>query len=207
MGSSGRERSETAGGGAGATAGMATTLEDRARELDAQLVRRCRAGDLSAWPELVERFSGYVHAIAIGFGLSGDRAEDVFQEVFTRAFTRLDSLRDEGALRPWIAQMTRRAAIDRLRADTRESPSLIDAEVPQDDPRLERIETAMAVRRALEELPDPFAEVLRRFFLEDQSYRAIGETLGMPAGTIASRISRGLTMLRELLEEDAAPAR
>lgn len=207
MGSSGRERSETAGGGAGATAGMATTLEDRARELDAKLVRRCRAGDLSAWPELVERFSGYVHAIAIGFGLSGDRAEDVFQEVFTRAFTRLDSLRDEGALRPWIAQMTRRAAIDRLRADTRESPSLIDAEVPQDDPRLERIETAMAVRRALEELPDPFAEVLRRFFLEDQSYRAIGETLGMPAGTIASRISRGLTMLRELLEEDAAPAR
>ena len=207
MGSSGREGSETAGGGAAATAGMATTVEDRARELDAQLVRRCRAGDLSAWPELVERFSGYVHAIAIGFGLSGDRAEDVFQEVFTRAFTRLDSLRDEGALRPWIAQMTRRAAIDRLRADTRESPSLIDAEVPQDDARLERIETAMAVRRALEELPDPFAEVLRRFFLEDQSYRAIGETLGMPAGTIASRISRGLTMLRELLEEDAAPAR
>ncbi len=79
--------------------------------------------------------------------------------------------------------------------------------MPQDDARLERIETAMAVRRALEELPDPFAEVLRRFFLEDQSYRAIGETLGMPAGTIASRISRGLTMLRELLEEDAAPAR
>jgi RNA polymerase sigma-70 factor (ECF subfamily) len=207
MGSSGREGSETAAGGAAATAGMSTTVEDRARELDAQLVRRCRAGDLSAWPELVERFSGYVHAIAIGFGLSGDRAEDVFQEVFTRAFTRLDSLRDEGALRPWIAQMTRRVAIDRLRVDTRESPSLIDAEVPEDDARLERIETAMAVSRALEELPDPFAEVLRRFFLEDQSYRAIGEALGMPAGTIASRISRGLTMLRELLEADAATAR
>jgi RNA polymerase sigma-70 factor (ECF subfamily) len=210
MGSSGREGSETVGGGAAATAaaaaGMATTVEDRARELDAQLVRRARAGDPSAWPVLVERFSGYVHAIAIGFGLAGDRAEDVFQEVFTRAFTHLDTLRDEGALRPWIAQMTRRAAIDRLRADTRESPSLIDAEVPQDDARLERIETALAVRRALEELPDPFAEVLRRFFLEDQSYRAIGEALGMPAGTIASRISRGLTMLRELLEEDAAAA-
>jgi RNA polymerase sigma-70 factor, ECF subfamily len=207
MDSSGRGRSDTVGAGATATApAAASTVEDRARELDARLVRRARAGDLSAWSELVERFSGYVHAIAIGFGLTGDRAEDVFQEVFTRVFTRLDSLRDEGALRPWIAQMTRRAAIDRLRADTRESPSLIDAEVPQDAARLERIETAMAVRRALEELPDPFAEVLRRFFLEDQSYRTIGEAMGMPAGTIASRISRGLTMLRELLEADAAAA-
>ena len=73
--------------------------------------------------------------------------------------------------------------------------------------RLERIETAMTVGRALDQLPDPFGEVLRRFFLEDQSYRAIGEALRMPAGTIASRISRGLTMLRELLEEDAAAAR
>jgi len=205
MGSSGREGSKTVGGEAAATraaSSTATTVEDRAREVDARLVRRCRAGDLSAWPELVERFAGYVHAIAIGFGLNGDRAEDVFQEVFTRTFTHLDTLRDEGALRPWIAQMTRRAAIDRLRSDTRESPSLIDAELPQHDARLERIETAMAVRRALEELPDPFAEVLRLFFLEDQSYRAIGEALGMPAGTIASRISRGLTMLRELLEEE-----
>ena len=184
------------------TAPTQSTLEGRAREVDAQLVRRCRAGDLSAWPELVERFSGYVHAIAIGFGLTGERAEDVFQDVFTRAFTHLDTLRDEGALRPWLAQMTRRAAIDRLRADTRESASLIDAEVPQDDARLERIEMAMAVRRALEELPDQFAEVLRRFFLEDQSYRTIGEALGMPAGTIASRISRGLTMLRKLLDEE-----
>ena len=203
MGSSGREGSETGGGGAAVPAAAQSALEDRAREVDAQLVRRCRAGDLSAWPELVERFSGYVHAIAIGFGLNGDRAEDVFQEAFTRTFTHLDTLRDEGALRPWIAQTARRAAIDRLRADTRESPSLIDTEVPHDDPRLERIETALAVRRALEELPDPFAEVLRRFFLQDQSYRAIGEALGMPAGTIASRISRGLTMLRELLEDDA----
>jgi RNA polymerase sigma factor (sigma-70 family) len=203
VGISSCEVSKTVGGGAPAPR-LATTLEARARELDAQLVRRCRAGDLSAWGELVERFSGYVHAIAVGFGLGGDRAEDLFQEVFTRVFTRLDSLRDEGALRPWIAQLTRRAAIDRLRADKREAPSLIDAEVPQDDARLERIETAMAVRRALEELPDPFAEVLKRFFLEDQSYRAIGEALGMPAGTIASRISRGLTMLRELLEEDVA---
>jgi RNA polymerase sigma factor (sigma-70 family) len=177
-------------------------IEDRARELDALLVRRCSAGDPAAWSELVRRYSGYVHAILLSFGLRDDRAEDAFQEVFARAYTHLGSLRDERTLRPWIAQITRRVAIDRLRSDAREAPTLADAEPAEEDARLERIEQALSVARALDSLPAPFAEVVRRFFLEDQSYRAIAEALGLPPGTIASRISRGLSMLRELLERD-----
>jgi RNA polymerase sigma-70 factor (ECF subfamily) len=183
-----------------------TAVEDRARQDDAVLVRRCRAGDASAWPVLVDRFSSYVYAITIGFGLSGDRAEDVFQEVFTRVFTRLDSLRDEGALKPWIAQLTRRAAIDRLRADRRELPALADSGVADEDPYFERLELAMTVQRALAELPAAFGEALTRFFLEDESYRAIAEALDVPAGTVASRISRGLSMLRAVLDSDGASA-
>ena len=54
---------------------------------DAPLVRRSRAGDPDAWNELARRFSRYVHAIAArAYGLSGDDAEDVFQEVFVRTF-------------------------------------------------------------------------------------------------------------------------
>jgi RNA polymerase sigma-70 factor, ECF subfamily len=198
-------RSDTVRGAAtAAPTADPNSVEARARLLDAALVRRCRASDPSAWPELVDRFSGYVLAITSGFGLAGDRAEDVFQEVFLRAFTRLGSLRDESALRPWIAQLTRRAAIDRLRADRRASPSALDFEIRVDDEALERVESAMTVQRALDGLPEQFAEVLRRFFLEDHSYRTIGDALGVPAGTVASRISRGLSMLRELLEQDAA---
>ena len=83
---------------------------------DAQLVARCRSGDQAAWNELVERFSRYVYAIAVR--RSGSRphdAEDVFQEVFARIYERLDRLRDDAAIRPWIAQLTRRVCIDRLR--------------------------------------------------------------------------------------------
>ena len=179
--------------------GAASTLDARAREFDARLVARCRAGDAAAWPEIVERFSSYVYAIALGFGLRSDQAEDVFQDVFTRVFARLDSLRDVHALKPWIAQLTRHAAVDRIRADRRELPTLEDREVSDVDPDLERIELAMTVARALDELPVPFGEALRRFFLEDESYRTIGEALGVPPGTVASRISRGLALLRELL--------
>lgn len=206
MPSSPRGGSETVGGGPSIGGwpfgGAASTLDERAREVDARLVTRCRAGDAAAWPEIVERFSSYVYAIALGFGLRPDQVEDVFQDVFTRAFTGLGSLRDVHALKPWIAQLTRHAAVDRIRAERRELPTLVDSEVSDVDPDLERIELAMTVARALDELPQQFGEVLRRFFLEDQSYRTIGEALGVPPGTVASRISRGLTLLRELLAGD-----
>src|SRR2546423_14432580 len=83
---------------------------------DAELVAGCRAGDAAAWNELVERFSRYVYAICVqAFRLSPQDAEDVFQEVFARVFEHLDRLRNDEAIRPWIAQLTRRLCIDRLR--------------------------------------------------------------------------------------------
>src|ERR671923_1283402 len=91
---------------------------------DAQLVQRCREGDPEAWNELVERFSRYVYAICVqGFRLREHDAEDVFQDVFTRVYDRLDSLRDDAAIRPWIAQLTRRLCLDRLAAEGREQPA------------------------------------------------------------------------------------
>src|SRR6266566_5097371 len=85
-------------------------------QTDAQLVSRCRAGDPEAWNEFVERFSRYVYAICSrGFRLAQPDAEDVFQEVFARAFERLSELRSDDAVRPWLAQLTRRLCIDRPR--------------------------------------------------------------------------------------------
>src|SRR5262249_61132499 len=87
------------------------------------LVSPCLAGDESAWNELVDRFSRYVFAIATqAFRLGPDDAEDVFQDVFARIYDRLGTLRDPDALRPWIAQLTRRECIDKLRSGQREAP-------------------------------------------------------------------------------------
>src|SRR5688572_25438894 len=98
---------------------MATT-----RENDAQLVARCRLGDEEAWRELVDRFSRYVYAIAVqGFRLSDADAEDIFQEVFARAYERLPNLRDDEAIKPWLAQLTRRLCIDAQRSSSREQLS------------------------------------------------------------------------------------
>ena len=89
---------------------------------DGELVARCRSGDEAAWAALVERFSRYIYAIAVqGFRLAPQDAEDVFQDVFAKVYANLGRLRDDAAVRPWLAQMTRRTCVDRLRS-AREAP-------------------------------------------------------------------------------------
>jgi RNA polymerase sigma-70 factor (ECF subfamily) len=168
---------------------------------DAQLVARCRAGDEPAWSALVERFSRYVHAIAVGaFRLSDADAEDVFQDVFARTYEHLDRLRDDAAIRPWLGQLTRRLCIDRLRAA---HPSMELEEAGGEgavDERLEQIEQAVVVHDALARVSGDCQEILDRFFARDESYRTIGAALDLPPGTIASRISRCLARLKLELE-------
>jgi RNA polymerase sigma factor (sigma-70 family) len=170
-------------------------------QTDAQLVSRCRAGEPDAWNEFVERFSRYVYAICSrGFRLAEHDAEDVFQEVFARAFERLSELRSDDAVRPWLAQLTRRLCIDRLRLLARDTPSETEPDERGFDDVLTTLDDAMTVRAALDKVGDPCREILDRFFCRDESYRTIGDFLEIPAGTIASRISRCLDKVRSELD-------
>jgi len=168
---------------------------------DAQLVSRCRDGEQAAWNELVERFSRYVYAICHqAFRLPPEDAEDVFQEVFARVYEHLDRLRSDDAIRPWIAQLTRRLCIDRLRSGGREGPADEELELAAVDEVLAGLDEALTVRACLDAVGDPCREILDRFFCRDESYKAIGDALDLPAGTIASRISRCLAKVRAELE-------
>ena len=172
---------------------------------DKELVARCLGGDDGAWDELVLRYSRYVYAIASqGYRLQGVDAEDAFQEVFLRIYSRLGSLRNPEALRPWIAQLTRRVCLDQIRGGSREEPSELEPAGIEDT--LGELDEAFAVREAMAALSEDCREVLDRFFCRDESYRTIGEELGIPSGTIASRISRCLVKLRERFEGRIEPS-
>ena len=167
---------------------------------DAELVARCRTGDADAWCELVERFSRYVYAIVVqAFRLPEHDAEDVFQDVFARVYERLGQLRDDGAIRPWIAQLTRRLCVDQIR-DAGRLQVAEETERAELDERLARVDEALGVVELMAELPEGCREILDRFFARDESYRTIGAALELPPGTVASRISRCLARLRQLCE-------
>src|SRR2546430_10196557 len=124
--------------------GMAQTLSD------SELVARCRSGDQQAWAELVDRFSRYVYAISVqAFRLSDSDAEDVFQEVFARAYEHLDKLRDDAAVRPWLAQLTRRLCIGPPRAASRARPTAAEElGLSEPEENLTLLEDALTVHEA-----------------------------------------------------------
>src|SRR4051794_10879374 len=120
---------------------------------DADLVARCRAGDQDAWNELVNRFSRYVYAITTRvYRLESHDADDVFQEVFTRTYERLDELRDDAAARPWIGTLTRRLCVDRLRTGGREQPIEEAEEISEAGDAFAELDEALTVREAMKEL-------------------------------------------------------
>jgi RNA polymerase sigma factor (sigma-70 family) len=198
---------EEAGGGVEKASRVDAGASPAGMASDAELVARCLAGEDAAWRALVERFSPYVYAIAVrAYGLGDHDAEDVFQEVFARAYEHLGSLRDEAAIRPWLAQLTRRLAVDRLRSKGREQPSEADAEGPDPRDAIAEIDEALSVREALRRLPESCQELLDRFFARGESYRTLSSALDLPQGTIASRISRCLGKLREELGKIGHPS-
>jgi RNA polymerase sigma-70 factor (ECF subfamily) len=165
------------------------------------LLERCRAGDERAWEAVVERYSAYVHSITVrAYRLAAPDAEDIFQEAFLRTWQHLDRIHDDDALRPWIGQVTRRLCLDRVRRVREHADQDALADQGDVDARLATIEAALDLHAALGVLTDACRDILDRFFARDQSYATIGEELAVPPGTVASRISRCLSRLREQLE-------
>lgn len=175
-----------------------------------ELVERCRAGDEGAWLELVARHTRRVFSIAYRFAGRVDEAEDLTQEVFIKVYQGLKRYdRDAGGFPTWIAAVARNHAIDHYRRRREERARLtergdglaaLEAPGERQDRLLEREERAQLVRRAVRALPNELREALVLCDLEGLAYDEIAESLGVPLGTVKSRINRGrLELARRLL--------
>ena len=135
-----------------------------------------------------------------GTGCPSSDAEDVFQEVFARAYENLPQAPGRQRHSP-VARAADPPPVPRLDPRRALACSREESIEPDGvDDTIERLDEALFVHDALATLPDNCREILDRFFARDESYRHIGEALDLPAGTIASRISRCLVKLRGELE-------
>lgn len=137
-------------------------------------------------------------------------ASDLTQETFLRAWKAVDSLRDDGAMRAWLYQILRSVLQERGRKSARRSrlvaiepmdPGVEDRWVDDDDPfdsLISHIDGRRAVE-ALQNIPEVFAVPVELHDLEGFRYREIAEILGIPKGTVMSRISRGRRLLARML--------
>ncbi|MBL8428460.1 MAG: sigma-70 family RNA polymerase sigma factor [Dechloromonas sp.] len=133
----------------------------------------------------------------------GDRAaaDDLVQDTLERAWSRIAQWRVGSDLRAWLFGIMHNLRVDQLRRGTLTTHSLGDdaCDVSTRATQTDRLEV-MDLESALRQLPDDQREVLLLVALEEMSYADIAAALGIPIGTVMSRLSRGRERLRQIME-------
>jgi len=158
---------------------------------DAELVRSCRAGDVTAWRSLYDRYAPLVHRFASALGVPVEEREDAAQDIFIAVFRSLRHFRGEAQLSTWIYRIAARHAI-RLgrRRRTRENMRLLMIKEKPTflvDPS-ERSTQIATLDRMLEKLPPKKRTVLVLFEIEGLSAKEISDVVGCPENTVWSRL-------------------
>lgn len=187
----------------------ATGLVEGSPRPDRVLIDRARAGDERAFRELVERHEARVAATVIGMLGPGDEAEDVGQETFIRLHRSLDRFRGDSSLGTYLTRIAINLSLTALKKRKRRLSRFLSQDdtrqVPEAswDPRdeHERAEDVRRVRRAVARLAPNHRAVVVLRMIDGYSTRETSEILGIPAGTVMSRLARAMERLEQDLKE------
>jgi RNA polymerase sigma-70 factor (ECF subfamily) len=177
----------------------------------ADLVRRCRAGDGTAWEEIVSLYSRRIFNLAYRFTSSVEAADDLSQEVFIRIYKTLEQFDPkQGNLSSWLMRLARNLIIDDYRHRQRNPQNSYADDVEKHtfhlravgtsaQKEIERRELAHQVQEGIDKLPDDLRTCVILRDIEELSYKEIVDTLDIPEGTVKSRINRGRIELAKIL--------
>ena len=177
---------------------------------DAELVRRCRAGDSAAWEQVVQEYSRRVYNLAYRFTNRHEAAEDLTQEVFVRVYRSLDQYDSlAGDLANWLMRLARNLVIDDYRRRSRTPTDLgedigdheyhLESRQAAPDRGVEQFERARQVHAAIAKLQPDLRECVILRDIEELTYQEIVDILQIPLGTVKSRINRGRIELAKIL--------
>lgn len=177
----------------------------RARE-DEWLVVRCQLGERPAFDELVARWGGPVWKYVRRLTNTDEVADEIAQDVWLRVLRGLHQLRDGAKLRAWLFRIARRTLMDRLR-EHYTTPAMSQVDVTDlvaandiNDATEDLEQDLAAVQEALARLPVVEREALTLFYLRELSLGEVADVLGVPIGTVKSRLFRARKLLRREVE-------
>jgi RNA polymerase sigma-70 factor (ECF subfamily) len=185
------------------------------------LIQRCLQGDQAAWDAIVRMYWRKVFNVAYKFVGKHDEAEDLVQEIFLKMFKSLDTFDRRANFQTWLVSVSRNLCIDHYRSVRKERQTIdraVDASElspASTDPgpmaALEQRDRLTLLRDALAALPEALRTAVLMRDIHELSYQEIADRLGLPQGTVKSRINRGRAELarqiRKLRGEDYSPSR
>jgi RNA polymerase sigma factor (sigma-70 family) len=165
---------------------------------DGRLVKLVRSGSEPAFEEIVRRYGSALQRYA-GAIVTRQRAEDVTQDAFSKAFVALRDSDKEIKLRPWLYRIVRNTALNELRDSPPQAAELDDRAVGGEEPAdtIERREKVEALMAGLAALPEPQRAAIVMRELEGLSHEQIAKSLGISGGAVRQSIYRARTALRD----------
>ncbi|MGM0491707.1 MAG: RNA polymerase sigma factor [Armatimonadota bacterium] len=168
-----------------------------------QTVEAAQAGDRDAFEALFRAYRDSIFSMAMHYLGDRDVAEDVTQDAFVRAWDQLPKLREAVAFGGWMRALTINMVRDHFRSRREEHPLDESNPLPSGDAgpdsSIERDEQQQAVRDAILGLPDHQRVIVSMHYLEGRPVQEIMDEMGLPKGTVVSRLSRGRENLRRRL--------
>jgi len=175
---------------------------------DNELVRLVLGGNQQAYARLVDKYKGRIFAHL--YRMIGQRqdAQDLAQEVFTKAYFKLDTFHPDGNFSAWLYRVAANHCLDELRRRKQtvktlgEEVELIDAKTPEDE--LLQKEQQQLLLRQMKGLEEEYRSVLVLRYIDQLSYKEISKALELPTTTVQMRLHRARKKLREGLEKGGA---
>ena len=187
---------------------------------DLTLVQRVKTGDQRAFKSLVERYQRKVYSIALGMLKDKEEARDVAQEAFIKVYKYLDHFKGDSSFYTWIYRITVNICIDviRKRGSSKGEHIEFDETIANDTAEANigalgtrlgtnpqksmlRKELAEKIQAALAEVPEKHRAILLLREVEGMSYEDLSRTLGIPKGTVMSRLFHARLKVQKILNE------
>jgi RNA polymerase sigma-70 factor, ECF subfamily len=177
-------------------------------------IRACQSGDLRGLEELYGKYHRQLYAYLLAMLRSPHAAEDLVQDIFVKLHAQIVSYRFQSPFHHWLFRLARNLAIDHLRREKVRFTSSLDENPEEGAPLRERVpskekdavetiageERAVQVRKAVEQLPPGFREVVILREWEDLPYEEIAQRLDLSVGTVKSRLFRARNQLEKSLK-------
>lgn len=195
---------------------MRTRRDARAlRQDEMALIERCKQGDLSAFDDIVRRYEKRVYGFAYRLTGNHDDASDVSTDAFVKAYNAIDSFRGDANFSTWLFRIVTNLYLDEQKRskghlnipldeyiDLEESSVTRQVEDPSPTPLelLEARERCEAIEWAVRDLPEYQRIMVLLYHTQGQSYEEIAQIVGLPIGTVKSRLNRARLALKKKLE-------
>jgi len=179
---------------------------DNVTELtDEEIIKKVRTSNQDLYSVIIDRYQKKLVRYVNNLIKNEDKAIDVVQESFIKAYINLNSFNIEKKFSSWIYRIVHNQAINLAKKYQKETPLLEDWDFKSNDDvekDFEEKETIEKVENCLKDIPLLYSEPLSLYYLDEKSYEEISDILKIPMGTVATRINRGKKIMKNICQKN-----